>query len=824
MRNALSCRVLLACVTGLFLTTNPAGAASHDSVVEWVGLSHVTWQDRVPACPVDQSGCVLTFQSLHDDLTSADLVTSPAGAVIPATVLGTRGPYDVWQATLPGTETSYYFRLTDGPTVDYLSVSGASENAPVDGGFVLNYTTLEHAPVGVSRGGTSTIFKVWSPTTTSARVRGDFNGWGAGLVMTRAGEYWVGRTGAVTDRSAYKYFFNNATWNTDPRARSLDAANGPYNAIIEWPTRYTWHVADFATPPLEQMVIYQLQIGTFAGRNDPLGAASAPGTYLDVARRVGHLAELGVNAVMINPVTEFPGDLSAGYNPITQWAPEWKYGTPDQFKVLVDSLHTRGIAVILDIVWNHFSTSDNFLWNYDGTQQWFDTPAVDTPWGSQADFDKPAVRDYYADAALMWLKDYKLDGFRMDATSTMSIAPQASAGWSLMQRFNNEIDNRYADKVSIAEQLPTDANFTKPASLGGAGFDAQYNIQFRDALRNALFAGPAGDPSMSAIRAALLGNGAYLSGRNVFNYFQLHDEAWPTSGGQRIVKSLDPTAPHDTATVQSRMKLALGLTLLSPGVPAMLMGDEWLEDTDFGTGTANRIDWSKLTTYAPYYACVQRLILLRRGLDAFKASRPISVLHTNEGGNVVGFTRTNALGQSFLVMANFGNTSYPIYRIGAPSAGGWSQLINTEAAVYGGPGPDNGALTTEAVAYDGQAQSLVVSLPPRCILVLAPTVAVGVEPRALASATRITGLAPVPARAGVAIEFSLAEPGPVSVDVLDVSGRRVAWPAHGTMGAGVHTLRWEGRDDSGRDAPAGIYFVRLVSGRGTDVRRLPLLR
>ena len=104
-------------------------------------------------------------------------------------------------------------------------------------------------------------------------------------------------------------------------AWTLDAANGPYNAVIEWPARYNWRVTDFQTPPLEDMVVYQLHIGTYAGRNDPLGAASNPGTYLDVAKRIGHLADLGVNAVMINPVTEFPGDLSAGYNPITQWSP-----------------------------------------------------------------------------------------------------------------------------------------------------------------------------------------------------------------------------------------------------------------------------------------------------------------------------------------------------------------------------------------------------------------------------------------------------------------------------------------------------------------------
>ncbi|MDD3642921.1 MAG: alpha-amylase family glycosyl hydrolase, partial [Candidatus Krumholzibacteria bacterium] len=114
------------------------------------------------------------------------------------------------------------------------------------------------------------------------------------------------------------------------------------------------------------------------GRNDPYGAAPHPSRYIDVAARAGHLAELGVNAVMINPVTEFPGDLSGGYNPITAWAPEWAYGSPDDLKSMVDALHLHGIAVLLDIVWNHFSFSDNYLWYYDGTQIYFDDPAVET--------------------------------------------------------------------------------------------------------------------------------------------------------------------------------------------------------------------------------------------------------------------------------------------------------------------------------------------------------------------------------------------------------------------------------------------------------------
>ena len=527
---------------------------------------------------------------------------------------------------------------------------------------------------------------------------------------------------------------------------------------------------------------------------------------------------------MLNPVTEFPGDFSAGYDPITQWAPEWKYGTPDQFKALVDSLHVHGIAVLLDIVWNHFSNTDNFLWNYDGTQQWFDTPEVETPWGSQADFDKPAVRDYYADAALYWLQEYKLDGFRMDATSYMDIAPQAAAGWALMQRLNDEVDHRWADKFTIAEQLPSDPAVTKPTSLGGAGFDTQYNGGFRDNLRAALLNGVSGDPNMSAIAGAIQGGGAYLTGRNTLDYFQLHDEAWPSSGGQRLVKTIDTTAPYDNAAAQSRMKLGLGLTLLSPGVPAMLMGDEWLEDTDFGTAVTNRIDWSKQTTYAVYYACIQRLIQLRRTVDAFRADRPIHVIHVNEGGNVVGFYRSDAYGNPYLVMANFGNTNYPAYRIGAPRAGGWSQLVNTQSVTYGGPGPDNGALATDAIAYDGQAQSVVVSLPPASLLVLAPDQLLGVDAAPRAAADGIRRLAPVPMRGSASVEFALAVAGEARLEVLDLGGRAIAQLARGTFAAGPHVVRWEGRDRAGRPAPAGIYFVRLVTPRGADVRRLPLLR
>ena len=121
----------------------------------------------------------------------------------------------------------------------------------------------------------------------------------------------------------------------------------------------------------------------------------------------------------------------------------------------------------------------------------------------------------------------------MDATDFMNIEPQEGAGWSLMQWMNDEMDGRYADKIAIAEQLPDDAWVTRPTNLGGAGFDSQYHDEFTDRLREEVFAAAGGDPQMWKIRNIIYGSGNYLSYRHATNYLELHDECWPTSGGQR---------------------------------------------------------------------------------------------------------------------------------------------------------------------------------------------------------------------------------------------------------------------------------------------------
>lgn len=806
----------------------PSRAAAPDGNVEWAGISHLPTMDRRPLCPVDGEAFDVLFQTYANDLTGARVrVDDGVPLWVTASRISVRGPYDVWSASIPATAESrltYYVELTDGGDVDYLGTGGLSDGPPSGSEFEVDFGTLDHAPVGATLlPGGGAIFKVWSPSRSTVHVRGEFNGWGLGNPMSKVGDHFIGRVPGASDRQMYKFYFEGSHWNTDARARAL-APGDNYNAIIEDPFRYAWLSEGFTPPPFEEMVIYQLHVGTFAGRNDPYGTTPFPSRYQDVALRASHLAELGVNAVMLNPITEFPWDYSAGYNPITSWAPESVYGDPDDLKAMIDALHAEGIAVLLDIVWNHFSYSDNFLWQYDGTQLYFDDPAVETPWGSQADFDADGVRDYYVESALLWLEEYGLDGFRMDATGYMNIDPQAASGWSLMQRLNDAMNGRCVQKIAIAEQLPDNSWVTRPTSLGGAGFDSQYHDAFTDRLREELFDAAFGDPEIWKITDIVDGSGPYLEQGYVTNYLELHDEAWPSSGGQRMVKSIDGTFPHDDSWAKGRTKLGQGLVMTAPGIPAILQGTEWLEDSDFGTDAGNRIDWSKRTTYAGIFDYYRDLIALRIGNPALRADAGLQIFHTNEAANVIGFQRFGG-GEVLVVAANFGNSDRASYRIGLPQPGEWYEALNSQAPEYEGTGPTNpGTITAESVAYDGYAQSAAISIPKAGLVILRSGSLTSVGEAAPRGA-RILRASPNPFNPRTTIAFSLPAGGRARVRIHDLAGRVVRTLADRTFADGVHTVTWDGRGDRGNAAASGVYLVILETPGGTRrTSKIVLLR
>ncbi|MCP4248492.1 MAG: hypothetical protein GY778_15700 [bacterium] len=709
-------------------------AAGQDNNVEWNGISHVSWQDRRPLCPIGGEAFDVLIRTWQNDLSSVRVRVNDGSVVwVDAAFDHDRGPYAVWRAPVPFTAASglgYLIELTDGTDTDYFTNAGMLEDFPAvpdDFNLGIDYTTLEHAPIGAtptSDGGT--VFKVWAPEPTTAYVRGQFNGWGLGNPMTKVDEHFMAHVPAASYRQTYRYYFADTDhWRSDPRGRSLNPSSN-YDTHIEDPFLYPWGDDDFQTPPFEEMVIYELHVGTFAGRNDPQAPNFTPAKYEHVAVHVDHLVELGINAVELMPINEFPLDFSAGYNPVTYWTPEWIYGDPDDLKNLVDVLHQNGIAVLSDIVWNHCANVDldKTLWSFTGPapstidQIYFDGDGITCPtgtlWGCQPDFDCDGVRAYLADSTLYWLEEFHLDGFRMDATDFMNISPQEASGWSLMQWHNDLIDLRAINAISIAEQLPDDASVTQATSAGGAGFDAQWHDAFTDRLREEIFDAAVGDPEMWKIRNIVNGSGVDLSNTKVVNYLELHDEAWPDSGGQRMVVTIDTTAPHDDIYAKGRTKLGQGVVMFAPGIPMILQGTEWLEDTAFGAGDSDgndRIDWSKKTTYANIFGFYKDMIAIRRSHCAMRSDGGHSIIHEDDTNNVLAWSR--GLGQELVVVVNFSNYNYTGYNINLPAGGTWHEILNSQASDYDGNGWGNGG----SVFASGGSNTASMVIPQMGLLV-----------------------------------------------------------------------------------------------------------
>ncbi|MBX3387955.1 MAG: alpha amylase C-terminal domain-containing protein [Phycisphaeraceae bacterium] len=695
--------------------------AQIDNNVQWQGVSHTGWNDRRPRVPRSGESFTIRFQTFHSDVSSARArIDDGSIHYTDASVVGSRGPYDLWEATIPSTASStlnYVLEITDGSDTDFYSAKGMTEDLDLSQPFALNFSTLEHAPIGATPVSGGTVFNVWSPASNSCTVRGTFNNWGQSAPLAKIGEHFVGFVAGAAPGGQYKYFFNNSVWNSDPRAAAL-VPNNSYNSMIVDPDAYTWQVNDFSSAPMEQLVVYQLHVGSFAGRNDPMGSTPNPSRYIDVAARADHLAQLGVNAVMLNPVNEFPGDFSGGYNTVSPFAIESKLGTPDQFRQMVDALHARGIAVLLDIVYNHASAADNILWNFGGSQQYFDANAVDTPWGAQCDYDKAAVRQYYIDAAETMLTDYRLDGFRMDAVMYMTdsgLTPQWSNGQKIIRAMHDNVSNRHADKHTIAELYIDNRWATDPTSTG-LGFTAQYQNEFKEAVRAAIFDASFGSPNVTRVANVLDGQGFGVSGSSVLNYFELHDDCWPLNGTQRAVARIDTTAPADDQFARSRTKIGQAFNLLSRGVPAIVQGTEWLEDEGW---ESSRLDWSHKTRYPGIFKYYSDLIALRTSEPALFANSPLNVFHINEFLDVLAWERSSDGAGSFVALVNLSNTDRNDYRIGLPRSGRWVVAMNSNDTQYDGPGGGpSGIVPIEGIASSGFPQSAVFNFPPRTMLLL----------------------------------------------------------------------------------------------------------
>jgi 1,4-alpha-glucan branching enzyme len=579
-----------------------------------------------------------------------------------------------------------------------------------------------------------TTFRVWAPNAEKVSVIGSFNDWQADANPLQHEEngYWAVDVAGVQPGAEYKYHLTNGSnefQRNDPYARQVTNSSG--SSVVFDPS-FDWEDDNFQMPAWSDLVIYELHVGTFfAPEKDQVG------TFADVAKKLPYLRDLGINCIELLPATEFPGSRSWGYNPANPFALESDYGGPVAFKQLVKEAHRHGIAVVLDVVYNHFGPGDLDLWQFDGWSEndgggiyFYNDWRAETPWGhNRPDYGRPEVRRYIRDNAVMWLTDYRVDGLRADAISFIRNVkgeedPGADLpdGWSLMRWINEEIDQHMPWKITIAEDMRGNSGITESVHNGGQGFDSQWDGAFVYPIRDALTTPNDADRSMGAVAGAILERYNNDAFRRII-YTESHDEV--ANGKNRVTEDV---APGDAQGWFAKKRATLGtaLVLTAPGIPMLFQGQEMLAYRGFDD--SQRLRWERAKEHPGIVQMHRDLIRLRRNLDGRTrglGGQSLRVFHVNDHDKVIAFARWadgdgSAPHDTTIVLANFANRPYESYTIGLPSDGHWQVRFNSDWKGYDEDFGDFESFGIEAQKgdYDGCPFHGSIALAPYAVLIL----------------------------------------------------------------------------------------------------------
>ena len=580
-----------------------------------------------------------------------------------------------------------------------------------------------------------TTFRVWAPHADAVFVTGSFDDWaGDRTALARDGEgstgSWSADIEGVAAGAEYRFTIRTQDGDLsriDPYARQMTSSVG--NAVVYDPAGFDWGDDDYRTPSWDDLVIYEMHVGTFAATADKRG------TFDAARKRLPYLRELGVSAVQVMPPFEFAGDISWGYNPSHLFAIESSYGGPDAFKRFIRAAHAQGIGVIVDVVYNHLGPSDLDLWRFDGWADGdgggiyvYNDDRASTPWGStRPDYGRGEVRTFLRDSALTWLEDFRCDGLRLDATVYIRSVDGDPGnddtalpdGWSFMAWLNDDVRERQPWKIMIAEDIQGDPALVAPTADGGAGFNAQWDPDFVRRVRPALVADDDADRDLGPVVAAIRGEGRGHPSTRVI-YTESHDDV--ANGQVRVPESITPGAA-DSWWAKKRTVLGSALVLTSPGIPMLFMGQELLEDRWFDDAIA--LDWAKAAANDGILRAHRDLIALRRAVDGTtRGLRGIGlhVLRADNEAKVLAFHRWHEGGphDDTVIVANFADRTIDDLRIGFPAPGRWNVRLNLDSAAYdlAFGGHEAFDLDADGEPMDDCEQSGLVSVGPYAVVVL----------------------------------------------------------------------------------------------------------
>jgi maltooligosyltrehalose trehalohydrolase len=401
----------------------------------------------------------------------------------------------------------------------------------------------------------TTHFSLWAPDAYKVAVRlAD----GREKELDSMGGGWYRTVVDCVAGTAYRYIIDDRIPVPDPAAR---LQQGKLSCVVKH-HGYPWKTESWQGLAWHHTIIYELHVGLMGG-------------FSKVEKFLPSLAQLGITAIELMPISEFPGTRNWGYDGVLPFAPESSYGTPDELKSLIDTAHSLGMMVFLDVVYNHFGPDGNYLGEYASE---FFRDDIDTPWGAAIDFRKPEVRNFFCENALMWIIDYRFDGLRLDAIHTIS---EKDFLIELATRVRSAIDpDRHVHLILENED--------NSASLLEQGFDAQWNDDGHNVLHHLLtnedhgyyadFATSATTKLARCLSEGFVYQGemshtgrhrgepsAHLPPTAFVLFLQNHDQVGTRVYGERLTQIANPDA----------LKAATVLLLLSPMIPLLFMGEEW---------------------------------------------------------------------------------------------------------------------------------------------------------------------------------------------------------------------------------------------------------
>ncbi len=599
-------------------------------------------------------------------------------------------------------------------------------------------------------GSSGTHFAVWAPHARGVSVVGDFNGWNPlanPLRRKSQSGVWAGFAPGIGQGALYKYSIvapdgGSRFERADPYAFSAEAPPGTASRVWEL-SGHEWGDGDWMalraarqslTAP---MTIYELHPGSWMRVPEQ---GNRPLTYREMAPKLAdYAAEMGYTHVEFMPVTEHPSVKSWGYQVLGYYAATGRYGTPQDLMFLIDTLHRRGLGVILDWVPAHFARDPHGLGEFDGTHLYeYPEPSkrVLPRWNTYAfNYESLQVVNFLTANALFWLDKYHIDGLRVDGVEPMiwldfwrepeEWEPNKFGGnenleaIAFLQRLNRKIHGVYPGTLTIAEDSSSRPNITRPAEVGGLGFDLKWDLGWvHDSLNHYIVLEPERRKeahSKPVFRMHYAFNENYLLPLS-------HDEV---AMGKR---SLLARMPGDDTQKCANLRLFYGYMFALPGKKLLFMGDDFGQWQEWSVNTS--LDWHLLTD--PRHRGLQRWV---RDLNTqYRAEPALHEFDCRPDGfawidvksaewGVLGFLRKGSQENALvLVVCNFTAEGFQNYRIGVPRGGQWEEILNSDASIYDGSGHGNfGRLNAAPVGWHGHPVSLNLILPPLGMIVLKNT-------------------------------------------------------------------------------------------------------